>query len=62
VDLGEIARVSNGSDVTVRRAEAATAIAEGAAGQLEIEVVGRRRPARLVSEPPHDPQGLRMRQ
>jgi dimethylglycine dehydrogenase len=39
-----------------------SAIADGAAGQLEIEVVGRRRPARLVNEPPHDPQGHRMRQ
>jgi dimethylglycine dehydrogenase len=39
-----------------------TTIADGTPGELEIEVVGRRRPARLVSEPPHDPQGLRMRQ
>ena len=28
----------------------------------EIEIVGRRRPARLQPEPMHDPQGLRMRQ
>jgi dimethylglycine dehydrogenase len=39
-----------------------TTIADGTPGELEIEVVGRRRPARLVSEPPHDPRGLRMRQ
>ena len=29
---------------------------------FEIEVVGRRRPARIQPEPVHDPQGLRMRQ
>ncbi|CAN5621565.1 hypothetical protein BH20CHL7_BH20CHL7_02180 [soil metagenome] len=34
----------------------------GAAGnQFEIEIIGRRRPARLQPEPPFDPQGLRMR-
>jgi dimethylglycine dehydrogenase len=38
------------------------ALAAGSDGTFEIEVVGRRRPARLVAEPPHDPQGLRMRQ
>jgi dimethylglycine dehydrogenase len=37
-------------------------LADGPSGPFEIEVVGRRRPARLVAEPPHDPQGLRMRQ
>jgi dimethylglycine dehydrogenase len=35
----------------------------GPGGQgLEIEIIGRRRPARLQPEPVHDPQGLRMRQ
>jgi dimethylglycine dehydrogenase len=29
---------------------------------FEIEIIGRRRPARLQPEPMHDPQGLRMRQ
>jgi dimethylglycine dehydrogenase len=29
---------------------------------FEIEIIGRRRPARLQPEPVHDPQGLRMRQ
>ena len=29
---------------------------------LEIEIIGRRRPARLQPEPLFDPQGLRMRQ
>jgi len=33
----------------------------GASG-FEIEIIGRRRPARLQPEPPFDPQGLRMRQ
>jgi dimethylglycine dehydrogenase len=37
--------------------------ADGSArGDFEIEIVGRRRPARLQPEPLHDPQGLRMRQ
>ncbi|HEV7810018.1 MAG TPA: FAD-dependent oxidoreductase [Candidatus Limnocylindrales bacterium] len=41
----------------------ALATPDGAgAGGFEIEVVGRRRPARLQHEPLHDPQGLRMRQ
>ena len=34
----------------------------GTGAGFEIEVVGRRRPARLQPEPLHDPQGLRMRQ
>ncbi len=34
--------------------------AEG--GRFEIEIIGRRRPARLQPEPLFDPQGLRMRQ
>jgi dimethylglycine dehydrogenase len=42
-------------------AELADASGRGASG-FEIEVVGRRRPARIHPEPPHDPQGLRMRQ
>jgi dimethylglycine dehydrogenase len=42
-------------------AELADASGRGRAG-FEIEVVGRRRPARLQPEPVHDPQGLRMRQ
>ena len=29
--------------------------------QLEIEILGERRPARLQTEPPFDPQALRMR-
>jgi dimethylglycine dehydrogenase len=37
--------------------------ADGPGGQgFEIEIIGRRRPARLQPEPVHDPQGLRMRQ
>jgi dimethylglycine dehydrogenase len=36
---------------------------DGRGGQgFEIEIIGRRRPARLQPEPVHDPQGLRMRQ
>ena len=36
---------------------------DGPGGQdFEIEIIGRRRPARLQPEPLHDPQGLRMRQ
>ena len=36
---------------------------DGPGGQgFEIEIIGRRRPARLQPEPVHDPQGLRMRQ
>ena len=36
---------------------------EGKGGQgFEIEIIGRRRPARLQPEPLFDPQGLRMRQ
>ncbi|MFL5679755.1 MAG: FAD-dependent oxidoreductase [Chloroflexota bacterium] len=34
----------------------------GGNGQFEIEIIGRRRPARLQPEPLFDPQGLRMRQ
>ena len=33
-----------------------------AASGFEIEIIGRRRPARLQPEPLFDPQGLRMRQ
>ena len=36
--------------------------AEGADGAFEIEIIGRRRPARLQREPSFDPAGLRMRQ
>jgi dimethylglycine dehydrogenase len=42
-------------------AELADANGRGGSG-FEIEVVGRRRPARIQPEPLHDPQGLRMRQ
>jgi dimethylglycine dehydrogenase len=42
-------------------AELADPAGSGASG-YEIEIVGRRRPARLQPEPMHDPQGLRMRQ
>jgi len=35
---------------------------DAAGGRFEIEIIGRRRPARLQPEPVHDPQGLRMRQ
>jgi dimethylglycine dehydrogenase len=28
---------------------------------LEVHVVGERRPARLLREPPYDPRGLRLR-
>jgi dimethylglycine dehydrogenase len=34
----------------------------GTDGRFEIEIIGRRRPARLQPEPLFDPQGLRMRQ
>ena len=34
----------------------------GADGRFEIEIIGRRQPARLQPEPLFDPQGLRMRQ
>ena len=37
-------------------------LAEGTDGRFEIEIIGRRRPARIQPEPIHDPQGLRMRQ
>jgi dimethylglycine dehydrogenase len=43
-------------------AELADGTGPGGNGRFEIEVVGRRRPARLQAEPLHDPQGLRMRQ
>jgi dimethylglycine dehydrogenase len=36
--------------------------AEGADGAFEIEIIGRRRPARIQREPLFDPAGLRMRQ
>jgi dimethylglycine dehydrogenase len=42
-------------------AELATADGPGGRG-YEVEIVGRRRPARLQPEPMHDPHGLRMRQ
>jgi dimethylglycine dehydrogenase len=42
-------------------AELATPDAAGTSG-FEIEIIGRRRPARLQPEPLFDPQGLRMRQ
>ncbi len=42
-------------------AELATPDGPGGSG-LEIEIIGRRRPARLQPEPLFDPQGLRMRQ
>jgi len=38
-----------------------TALAEHDDGRFEIEIIGRRRPARIQPEPPFDPQGLRMR-
>ena len=41
--------------------ELARRTARGASG-FEIEIIGRRRPARLQPEPMLDPQGLRMRQ
>jgi len=41
--------------------ELATPDGPGGLG-FEIEIIGRRRPARLQPEPVHDPQGLRMRQ
>jgi dimethylglycine dehydrogenase len=42
--------------------ELASADGAGADGRFEIEIIGRRRPARLQPEPLFDPQGLRMRQ
>ena len=42
-------------------AELATPDGPGGSG-FEIEIIGRRRPARLQPEPLFDPQGLRMRQ
>jgi dimethylglycine dehydrogenase len=41
--------------------ELSTPDGRGGSG-FEIEIIGRRRPARLQPEPPFDPQGLRMRQ
>jgi dimethylglycine dehydrogenase len=38
-----------------------TELVEAADDRFEIEIVGRRRPARIQPEPLHDPQGLRMR-
>jgi dimethylglycine dehydrogenase len=35
---------------------------DAAGGRFEIEIIGRRRPARLQLEPLFDPQGIRMRQ
>ena len=35
--------------------------ADGSPGGLEIEIIGRRRPARIVPRPLHDPDGRRMR-
>jgi dimethylglycine dehydrogenase len=35
---------------------------DGPGGRFEIEIIGRRRPARIQPEPLLDPQGLRMRQ
>ena len=35
---------------------------DAAGGRFEIEIIGRRRPARIQPEPLFDPQGLRMRQ
>jgi dimethylglycine dehydrogenase len=35
---------------------------DAAGGRLEVEIIGRRRPARLQPEPLFDPEGLRMRQ
>jgi dimethylglycine dehydrogenase len=39
-----------------------TALAADDTGGFEIEIIGRRRPARLVREPVFDPAGTRMRQ
>jgi dimethylglycine dehydrogenase len=36
------------------------ALASAASG-FEIEVLGERRPARVLAQPPHDPRGERMR-
>jgi dimethylglycine dehydrogenase len=38
-----------------------TALVDGGDGRFEIEIIGRRRPARIQPEPLFDPQGLRMR-
>jgi dimethylglycine dehydrogenase len=42
--------------------ELATTDGPGGNGTFEIEIIGRRRPARLQPEPLFDPQGQRMRQ
>jgi dimethylglycine dehydrogenase len=42
--------------------ELATPDGPSGGGGFEIEIIGRRRPARLQPEPIHDPQGLRMRE
>jgi dimethylglycine dehydrogenase len=34
---------------------------DGTAGAFEIEILGERRPATILFDPPFDPQGLRMR-
>ena len=38
-----------------------TELADGSRGDFEIEIIGRRRPARILPRPLHDPDGLRMR-
>ncbi|HET9613992.1 MAG TPA: FAD-dependent oxidoreductase, partial [Candidatus Limnocylindrales bacterium] len=54
---------SVGASIALGYVPAELASADGPGGSgYEIEVVGRRRPARLQPEPLHDPQGLRMRQ
>ena len=52
-----------GKSIALGYVPAQLAAADGAGGNgLEIEIIGRRRPARLQPEPLFDPQGLRMRQ
>lgn len=38
-----------------------TELADGSRGSFEVEIIGRRRPARITPRPLHDPDGLRMR-
>jgi dimethylglycine dehydrogenase len=54
---------SAGVSLALGYVPAALATPDGPGGRgFEIEIIGRRRPARLQPEPVHDPQGLRMRQ
>ena len=62
-DLGRVRAPRRQVDRAGLRADGAgDARTARAASGFEIEIIGRRRPARLQPEPLFDPQGLRMRQ